>query len=253
LFLILIVPGMKCRLCQQEKRLIRAHVIPRSFYPIEPTNKQPVRLITNAEGRYGRTIPIGVYDDGILCEGCERLFSPWDDYATETFRHKWGEFQRINCEGVEILRRESYSYTKLKMFFLSVLWRAGVSSDDVFSRVDLGPYEADLRRSIRAGDAGDPDYFGVVLQAFTDTTDVPFLNPEATRFCGVNFYCIYLSHVVAFIKVDARPLPDMFDEVALAKDRQLIVFSKPFRGSKERAVMRAIALADRERRGRRKG
>ena len=52
---------MICRLCGLEKKLIEAHVIPRSFHRISP-EKGVIRLVTNAEGRYTQNVPKGVYD-----------------------------------------------------------------------------------------------------------------------------------------------------------------------------------------------
>ena len=244
------LPRMKCLLCQEEKKLVRAHIIPRAFYRLDHTDRRPARLVTNVSGRHTKKVPIGIYDDGIVCEECEHLFSPWDDYAAEIFLHQWGEFRPIRGDGKDIaLVRETYSYTKLKMFFISLLWRAGVSSHEMFDGIDLGPHESVLRQSLLAREPGDINYFSVLLQAFSDTTNVGILNPHSTRLEGIRFYRFYVAHVIAHIKVDARPLPDPFDKLAFAEGRNLIVLSKSFHSSQEKTVMRSLVLTDRDRKG----
>jgi len=48
----------------------------------------------------------------------------------------------------------------MKLFEMSILWRACVSSHPVFSRVQLGPHEARLRAMLLAEDPGEPEHYG---------------------------------------------------------------------------------------------
>ena len=73
---------MKCKLTGKEGKGIRAHIIPRAFYAIDPDEKKPHRLVTNSEGHYSQNLHIGVYDSAIVTEEGERIFSKWDDYAS---------------------------------------------------------------------------------------------------------------------------------------------------------------------------
>jgi hypothetical protein len=238
---------MTCQLCGQDRKLVQAHVIPRSFHLIAPDDKKPARLATNAEGRYPQKIPKGVYDASILCEDCERRFSPWDDYADGIFLKSWDKFDKIVHQGKEIgYGLATYDYTLLKMFFLSLLWRAAVSSHVMFSKIELGPREPILRDSILRSEPGDIDHFGVVLQAF-NSTNIGFLDPHQERFNAMRFCRFYLSHVIAFIKVDSQVFEDPFKSMALGPNRPLVLAQKDFMKSPERRIMQRLALADIER------
>jgi hypothetical protein len=183
---------MICKLCGLDKKLIRAHVIPRSFYRIDPAEKTPTRLVTNVAGRYAQKTPIGVYDDTIVCEDCEHRFTKWDEYGDELFLKSWDKFAPIIHRNEEVgYGLNAYDYSKLKMFFLSVLWRASVSSHPMFSNIELGAREVILKQAIWNSDPGDIDHFGVVLQAF-DSTDVGILNPHPERFSGVRYCRFYI-------------------------------------------------------------
>jgi len=233
---------MNCKLCDQTKPLIDAHVIPKSFHRIYPTDKQPSRLFTNAVGEYNSTIPKGVYDKTIVCEDCERTFSTWDDYANKLFIESWDSFKSIDSEGKEEgYYLEHYDYKKLKLFFMSVLWRATVSSHIMFRNIDLGPKEPRLRKAIQNSDAGDVDFFGVVLQAFNET-NIGILNPHPQRFDGLRYYRFYMSHIIAYIKVDSQPFGNQFRSIALGAEKQLLIVSKNFRNSPERKIMRNMVM-----------
>jgi hypothetical protein len=73
-----------CKLCGSEADLIKAHVIPKRFWEIDETRPRP-RIVTNIKGIYPKRIPIGVYDQTIVCENCERGFGDYDSYAADLF------------------------------------------------------------------------------------------------------------------------------------------------------------------------
>lgn len=242
---------MICKLCGEEKPLIKAHVIPRSFHRIDPNGDGPPRLVTNAEGRFTQKVPKGVYDATILCGECERRFSAWDDYGDELFMKSWDSFTKMFHNGRHIgYELPAFDYARLKLFVVSVLWRASVSTHPMFYKIDLGPREAVLRQSIQNADPGPVDYFGVLLQAF-DSNDVGILNPHPERFGGVRFCRFYLAHVIAFVKVDARDFDPLFRHLALAPGKPLRIAQKEFMSSPERAIMKRLVVADRDKRTRR--
>jgi hypothetical protein len=83
-----------CQLCSNQAPLIKAHVIPRSFWEIDAAQPAP-RMVTNIAGVFPKRIPIGVYDQTIVCEPCERSFSDYDSYAAQLFLNRFNEFQEV--------------------------------------------------------------------------------------------------------------------------------------------------------------
>jgi len=224
---------MICRLCGLDKKLIQAHVIPRSFHRLIPGAKQPPRVITNVRGRYAQKVPKGVYDSALVCEDCERRFSSWDDYGAEILLKNWNTFIPVADGGTMIgSYLPAYDYKRLKLFFLSVLWRAAASGHFMFDKIDLGPREASLRDAIWNAQPGDTHTFGVVLQAFNET-DIGMLNPDSLRMQHLRYCRIYAAHVIAFIKVDSQPFRDPLQSFALAPDTRLFVAQKDFMTSPE--------------------
>jgi hypothetical protein len=143
---------MKCKLTGIDGRPVKAHIIPKSFYVKDPGERKPNKIITNTKGVYPKKSPIGIYDETIVTEEGERIFTSWDDYAAELLLAKKSDFKkRFNkgeCIAFEI---ENYDYEKLKLFFLSVLWRASVSSHEFFKKVKLGGHENIIRDALLKG------------------------------------------------------------------------------------------------------
>ena len=51
----------------------------------------------------------------------------------------------------------------LKLFLMSLLWRAGVAKGDFFRCVKLGPHQERLREMLHAEDPSEPDEYGCLI------------------------------------------------------------------------------------------
>jgi hypothetical protein len=202
-------------------------------------------LITNTRLRstfYAKKSPVGVYDTGIVCAQCESIFSPWDDYAQKLLLAKPIEDQYVIKDGQKIAYVETgIDYAKLKLFFISLLWKAAVSNHYFFSRVNVGPFEPQLRRMILKGDPGDPDTFAITVAKFEDSLGTILMNPHPERWRDINYYRFYLAGYMAYIKVDRRPTPDFMGELALNPERPLFIILRDLKTSKDFKVMQNIA------------
>jgi len=94
---------MTCALCKKELKLIKAHAIPEAFFRELRDGWRAPLLVTNTEGHYPKKSPIGVYDDGILCEYCEPSFAEWDDYRASILLRKKNEFAEIKDMSGEVI------------------------------------------------------------------------------------------------------------------------------------------------------
>lgn len=232
---------MKCKLTQTEGKGINAHIIPKSFYAIDPDEAQPPRLVTNAEGQYAKRLPIGIYDNTIVTEDGERVFTEWDDYASELLINQKSSFEPIkhNSNGeIIFFQIAGYDYIKLKLFFLSVLWRASVSSQHFFRKIDLGSHEPLIRASLLKGDPKDSDWFAISIAKWSDHPDgVGMMDPYHTRFDGINYYVMYLGHYIVYYKVDKRIPDKTLQLIQLKRDAPLIVLGRKLKTSKELKIL----------------
>jgi hypothetical protein len=150
---------MGCRLCGEDKKLIKAHIIPQCLYTLlqEPYPAEPMIKIFKKSGAYPKRTPTGEYDDGILCADCDNhVFGNWDEYAGKLL------LQKVDMNTTQrYYIVQDYDYPSLKLFFLSVLWRMSVSTRPSFERVRLGPHEAQIHDMLLRKDPGPSETFPI--------------------------------------------------------------------------------------------
>jgi hypothetical protein len=233
---------MNCKLCGKDKKLVRAHIIPKSLWKPLFDGQQPPQIHSNVPPFYSKKPPVGVYDTGIVCAQCESIFSPWDDYAQKLLLAEPTEEQYVIKNGQKIAYVETaIDYAKLRLFFISLLWKAAVSNHYFFSRVNVGSFEPQLRRMILKGDPGDPDTFSIMMAKCDARVGPIVLNPQPERWGEINYYRFYVAGYMVYIKVDKKPAPDFMGELALNPDKPLIITVRDLRTRNDFKLMQDIA------------
>lgn len=227
---------------------MRAHVIANSFYRPLMEDDGFAFVASNRSGIYPSKRSTGIYDRELVCEECERLFSPWDLYGKQFLLDRnWDSEEPFPDRGEPLARIvHDYDYRKLKLFFLSVLWRSAVSTQPFFKRVDLGPHLDSLHSLLAKQIPGTKDDFAVNIARFepTGARDVDpqygFLNPGKTRYGTVNYIQFWLSAFAVIVKVDRRPAIEPLKTFCLAPDPPLVIILRDFSHSKELAAQRRL-------------
>jgi len=126
------MPEGICRYCSQLKPLVKAHIIPEAFFRAIGKGGEALLLITDvASSPHPKRAPIGVYDNQILCDPCERRFDKVDAYGTKTLLHTLRGAALVPLRrgfGVVGFRAAGIDQQLLKRFFVAALWRASVST-----------------------------------------------------------------------------------------------------------------------------
>ena len=232
---------MKCKLCGLDKKLVKAHIIPEAFFRPLRSGKNAPFLIR--PGDYVKRAPIGVYDKTILCADCEAKFGVWDDYGQSLLIQNFNDAQSFEKDGIVYgYIFESYDYEKLKLFFISVLWRASVSTLEFFKTVSLNVFEDRAKDHIQNNNPGSADDFSVMLARFDELDGQrSILNPQPTRFKSINFFVFYLTGFVAYIKVDKRKITGDQRKFIMSPEQVLPIVRRPFDESQERRLLVKVA------------
>lgn len=232
---------MKCKFCGNESKLIKAHIIPASFFRRIQQGEKALEMITNRAGEYTKKAPIGVYDQTIVCRNCESIWQEWDNYAQTLLadeplngRVRYHNNKKI-CYVVD-----NFEYKNLKLFFISMLWRASVSNDPFFSRISLGRFEDVAKQHISNSDPGNAEDFSIMLAKFDHPLAKSTLDPHDDKYSGVNFFRFYLASYIAYIKVDDKPTPVPFSQFAMSENRPLYIVCRDFTKSKELNLMKEL-------------
>lgn len=230
-----------CKLCGNTAKLVKAHIIPKSLYKVlRGSTGSVIKIITNTAGVHPKRIPMGIYDPNIVCEDCEKLFSPWDDYAKWFFEKNTPKV--ISNKGRVVAYDYGIpDYQKLKLFFVSLLWRAHASQLPFFRMVELGKHETDVVNKIRSSDPGNSDEYSIILARFNHQLAEVIQNPFRSRIFGINCYRFYLPSYFFVIKFDKRPFPDGFREVMLQPGVNFHALAKDFTVSKEMRLLKKMA------------
>jgi hypothetical protein len=243
-----------CKLCGEQSDFIKAHVIPRSFYPEHGGGKEPLSVVSSRTGVRKRRSQIGIYDAGLVCAVCERRFDPYDNYAARLLIQKVDEFRPVVIDGETVAYQiERFDYFKLKMFSLSLLWRAAASTRQEFKTVEIGRFLPRLSTMVRKEIPGSPETFAIIICRFSDIGDwhSGVIFPLRRRISGCTFYKFVMSRYVFYIKVDISPTPSALNSLIIRPDLPLWILAQEFKDGPEfQAMLRVLQAQANESRGR---
>lgn len=173
----------------------------------------------NGRGSKGwETLQKGVREY-LFCEECEQHFN---EHFEKPFRKSWVE----NCPLPDPWETDQVhwinaDYASFKLFHLSVLFRAGVSSLPTFAEVSLGPHEERLRTMLLNLDAGPEDKYPIfgyaVVHHKTSRVVQMVTKVQASKFDGRRCYGIMYGGVQWWVCV-ASDKNHEFQKVALRHD-----------------------------------
>jgi hypothetical protein len=203
----------------------------------------PPRLLS--QNHYSQKVPIGIYDRNILCMDCEKLFGEWDDYAQKLLDiETMGATPIVENSQVAGYEVAQYQYDKLKLFFISLLWRASISTHRFYKRISLGQLEPVAKEFIEKRDPGTPEDFSVTIAKFDHPLGTTILDPHPQKNDHINYYRFYLGSYVAYIKSDKRKTPSPFASFMMTPNEPLRIIVRDLERSKELPLIQKIATAD---------
>lgn len=231
-----------CQLCKNDRKLIKAHIIPRAFWRLPQADKDAAKIISNTAGSWPKTTRIGVYDEEILCEACDGKLGVLDQHATESLL-QCGPSETFKMNGASVGRIYGAADPKiLTKFIASVAWRAAVSQQDFFKSVALGTYENTIALWLNDS-CSAPAGIRAVLAEF-DVAQVPMLDPHQTRDEGVRFWVIYADRFIFYMQADKRTMSEPMRLRALEAGKPVTSIVRSWHNSKERRILIKIAQSN---------
>jgi hypothetical protein len=213
------VASMLCRLCLEEKQLVRSHIVARCL--LEPLGGD-ITVHSTEPGAFPARSPMGEYDSSILCAACDGMFSPWEEYAAE-FLLRRAPSVSTNSQGSGYIV-PNYDYSALKLCLLSIIWRMSITKRRVYAAISLGPFEHKLRDAILLKDAGGQFDFPILITRFTDKLgSVTMLGANPLKIDGVNLIVFGLPGYLITIKLDRRPFREGIKRHYMAPNQPLHV------------------------------
>jgi len=133
-----------CGLCKKPSTLSDSHIIPEFCYKPLYDEKHRARQVGNTT-KY-KLLQKGLREK-LLCQSCEQLLN---DRYEKYFNKMWFVEKALpsKMKANDEYLLENIDYHKFKLFHLSILFRASISSLPEFNKISLGSREEILRRII---------------------------------------------------------------------------------------------------------
>lgn len=211
--------SMKCRLCNLEKDLKRSHIIPEFIFKPLYDSKHRFHKIVADRGKVNTYLQKG-FREPLLCLGCEEILSKNEKYVAEIFSGK-REILLTNVDGLVVAK--GIDYAKFKLFALSVLWRAGVSSDQFFREVMLGVHEVRIRKMLLNNCPGTVSEYPFLLTLVLHENELLsglIIEPERVKLAGHNAYRFVFSGLVWIFVVSSHMIPNILQDASINESGQ---------------------------------
>jgi hypothetical protein len=231
---------MICRLCLKNEGLLkRSHIIPDFLYQDIFDEKHRLvkftTLITNSK----QSLPNGEYESDILCQNCDNeIIGSLESYASQILfggKIKVSARNFVKPDGLEFTQVADLDYKKFKLFLLSVLWRASISSRKFFQRVCLGPYEEIVRTMVLTGNPGKSGDFPCVVNTYQKSS-LPkeiVAEPKKIRLDGSIGYSFLIGGFLYVFKVIQNEQTDWVLEAAINEKGEMKVIHMPEQHARE--------------------
>jgi hypothetical protein len=245
-----------CRLCKEEKDLIKkSHIMSeflhknmfdenhklRAFDPKEFLKKNP---------RVSRPSS-GTYEGGLLCKKCDNeTIGKYETYASKLYNGKLGENEKIRChyskspDGIMTLRMSDINYSSFKLFLLSLLWRAHISSRGEYADVDLGPYADKIAQSLINEDPGkDTDLIISITKLDPNANFSTFIGqPRRHKIGKSTSYSIIINGYIIVYHLKENHLTEKIKLHRLKEDGTITILEVP-KSKVEPFVMKYVGVA----------
>jgi hypothetical protein len=229
-----------CRFCNKQAKLVKSHIIPfKLYWQLVDENGNIAKLLSPYDDEHPKRRSNGFYDY-FLCDEHEKQFNVVDNYACELLRDSVPKEMNNGWEFTNV------NYKLIKLFFISMLWRAHWATNSFFQKIDLGPHEKRIKHLIENQDPSDNDEFSVVLWRSDELIAKALREPYPERYEGVSYVRFYLPGYMALIKVDKRRLDEKFSVNSLNNNGFWFVAKKIFKGSPEEKSMIELYKKNRE-------
>jgi hypothetical protein len=227
---------MKCKLCLEEKELIKKSHILSDFLFLNVREEDNMMLLMNVDSKSKQDAnPKKVYtpefEGGILCANCDNhILGANESYAAYVLYGKGSDTReplvqkQKHPDGKLLsLYAENVDYVRFKLFLLGLIWRASISTRPFFKQVTLGPYEEVIRKMLLEGRSGQRDEFPCVISYFHDKDSLPAkvaMAPYKFRKRGIG-YVIHLGQLIFMYFISPGSIDADFLEATISPEGAL--------------------------------
>lgn len=229
-----------CKLCLEENELCNSHIIPEFAYKYVYDYSKGGRKISHYTPSISNNLIVTSeqkgYREPLLCRNCENKFSKWEKYVKECFEKGLTAFA---IDNEDILFKIKIDYTKFKLFFMSILWRCGITTEEIF-RIDIGQkHTENLRNLLLNENVGNHNQYQITIQQIEDidnfSKEILHVSQLPIKVEGFTVYCYFLCGYKCCIFVGSQDhkLLDEIETFTLKEDNTIIIALENFKDNFE--------------------
>lgn len=216
---------MPCALCHQPKVLKNSHIIPEFLYSSIYDEIHRFHVLSVLPDQNNSIEQKGLREF-LLCGDCEQKLSVWERYASLVLA---GGIELTYRREGNIVHISGLNYEQFRLFQLSVIWRAGLSTLQFFENVQLFHHLEVLRKLLIAGNPGIPNRYGCLMfgikfenKAFTQI----IMQPGKIKLLGHTAYRFIFGGFMWVFFVSAHNLHPPYSDALLRPDGRAVFLIK---------------------------
>jgi hypothetical protein len=181
--------------------------------------KKKHRIYARISGKLAHMPPLqkGLREP-LLCWDCEQKLSPYEKYNREIL---YGGIEITGSRKRNRIDLTGLNYKRVRVFYLSLLWRMSIAGHRFWKEVDLGRHEEKVREMVLHEFPGEPYDYGVscIAPLFDGQLLADFiLEPDFKRNDRGRFYRVVLGGFLFMFHVSAVRLQDMGKQLLIQKN-----------------------------------
>lgn len=207
---------MCCKLCKKNQKLMNSHIIPEFIYKPLYDKKHRFYVFSTYEKKDRPMEQKGIREK-LLCNICEQRLSTYENYAKKVLSDEV-EIKMIKEGGGVVV--SGIRYKDFKLFQLSILWRASISSHKMFKNVSLGKHESIIREMIMSDTPGEPGKYCCVMTVIKNGRDevADFIDqPEKIKIDGHTTYRFIFGSIAWGYFVSSHKIPTVINSFVLSE------------------------------------
>jgi len=257
------MPEGVCRLTGEKGKFVKCHLIPKALTRPE---KPGLPLIQSASGKHAIKRFDSWYDRKLVTRKGEDVFRDHDTWAIKFLRKEkllwsgWGPRNSIEDKvhtmpgtpwGLRLI--QSKDCDQLRLYFLSLLWRAGATDLSEFSEIKISSDDLEkIGDLLMAGDAGDFCYFPITLTQLSTKGAIHNLAPivqiktlpdlDGQGEVEVQIFRFYMDGLIAHIHPPTHPrtLFEGWGDFVVAASENIRIHTVTYESSWERENLNIV-------------
>ncbi|SEK25188.1 hypothetical protein SAMN05421740_101346 [Parapedobacter koreensis] len=190
----------------------------------------------NLSNGRARSLFDGIYDKHILCQDCDsNVIGKNEDYVSKVlYGGNIGKekrpmyFNQVNQNGLKSTLISNIDYTKTKLFFLSLLWRAHISKHEFFEQVDLGKeHSEEIRRMLLNNDSKEETTYEASM-IYAKPNDPRLIDTiiRPLKFANNNEveFVFYINGLFFHFNISSTHNHKIFEVAKIKKDNTMRIF-----------------------------